>query len=151
MRFKNEYIATGNATEAAARVYKVKNRASAKSIGTENLSKLAIREAIDKDMTTADMDRDWVLRGFKRHAEQTEDKSVSLKAFELTSRTLGMLKDVNINKNDDPIPDSESDRAAERDRLLERLAALRRPECSGQFVPVEPGSIRVQSDIRTAP
>lgn len=47
-QFVKEYIATGNATEAAARVYDVSSRESAKSIGTENLSKLAFPELMDQ-------------------------------------------------------------------------------------------------------
>jgi len=43
-----EYIETGNATEAAMRVYKVKDRASAGSIGTENLQKLALPELMEE-------------------------------------------------------------------------------------------------------
>ncbi len=44
--FVNEIVKTGNATEAAARVYKTKNRVSANAIGNENLVKPSIKEAI---------------------------------------------------------------------------------------------------------
>jgi hypothetical protein len=36
-RFIDEYTKTGNATEAASRVYKTKNRRSSMAIGNENL------------------------------------------------------------------------------------------------------------------
>jgi len=38
-RFADDYIETGNATEAAERNYNVKNRNVAKSLGNENLTK----------------------------------------------------------------------------------------------------------------
>jgi hypothetical protein len=47
-KFAKEYIATGNATEAAARVYDVSSRESAKAIGGENLSKLTFSDLMDQ-------------------------------------------------------------------------------------------------------
>lgn len=46
-KFAIEYAKTGNATEAAWRVYDCKDRASAGSIGTENLQKLAIDDYLN--------------------------------------------------------------------------------------------------------
>lgn len=42
------YIETGNATEAAMKVYDVKDRESAGSIGSENLKKLAFSELMEE-------------------------------------------------------------------------------------------------------
>jgi phage terminase small subunit len=42
-KFAQEYLETGNATEAADRVYKPANRATAGAIGSENLTKPNIR------------------------------------------------------------------------------------------------------------
>ena len=148
-RFKDDYIRTGNATEAAARNYNT-NRDVARRIGTENLSKPVIQEAIEEDLSTEDMNREWVLKGFKRHALQKQDKNVSLKAYELTSKTLGMLKEVRENRNDESIPDNPDDRARERDRLLERLAALHRADSSRRSIPVEPRDTGVQPNNGTA-
>ncbi len=47
-KFANEYLGTGNATEAASRAYKPKNRNTAHSIGAENLRKPAIRAYLDE-------------------------------------------------------------------------------------------------------
>ena len=47
-RWIKEYIETGNATEAAARVYDVKDRESAGTIGTENLQKLAMSDLMEE-------------------------------------------------------------------------------------------------------
>jgi hypothetical protein len=43
-----EYITTGNATEAAARVYDCKDRDSANAIGNENLAKLSFPELMEE-------------------------------------------------------------------------------------------------------
>lgn len=45
--FVNEFVKTKNATASAMNVYDVKSRTVAKSIGTENLSKPAIRQSIE--------------------------------------------------------------------------------------------------------
>ena len=47
-RWIKEYIETGNATEAAMRVYDCKDRESAGTIGTENLQKLAMPELMEE-------------------------------------------------------------------------------------------------------
>jgi hypothetical protein len=47
-RWIKEYIRTGNATEAAERVYSCKNRGVASAIGSENLRKLAISDLMEK-------------------------------------------------------------------------------------------------------
>jgi len=46
--FADVYLDTGNATEAADRVYKPKNRATARAIGSENLTKPNIRAYLDE-------------------------------------------------------------------------------------------------------
>jgi hypothetical protein len=47
-KFVKEYIKTGNATEAAARVYDVASRDTARNIGTQNVAKLSFPELMDK-------------------------------------------------------------------------------------------------------
>lgn len=51
--FAETYLDTGNATEAASRVYKPKNRATARSIGSENLAKPDIRAFLDEKSADA--------------------------------------------------------------------------------------------------
>lgn len=48
-QFVKEYLDTGNATEAANRAYKPKNRATARAIGSENLAKPNIRAYLDEN------------------------------------------------------------------------------------------------------
>ncbi len=47
-----EYVKTSNATEAAARVYDVKDRVNAAQIGTENLGRPLIKKAISELLGT---------------------------------------------------------------------------------------------------
>jgi len=47
LKFCKEYIETDNATEAAARVYKVKNRHTARVMWSENLAKPVIKAYLD--------------------------------------------------------------------------------------------------------
>jgi phage terminase small subunit len=49
LNFAEQYLETGNATEAADRVYKPKNRATARAIGSENLAKPNIRAFLDEN------------------------------------------------------------------------------------------------------
>lgn len=53
-RFVQEYLKTGNATEAAARVYDVKTRDSARNIGAQNVAKLCISDLLEKHGITND-------------------------------------------------------------------------------------------------
>ena len=47
-RWLEAYIATGNATEAAMQAYDVKDRDSARALGSENLAKLSIAELLEE-------------------------------------------------------------------------------------------------------
>jgi hypothetical protein len=66
--FANEYAKTGNATESAARVYDVTSRASAKSIGSENLSKLDLSAYMDE----AGLTREYLVRVLKNGLDATK-------------------------------------------------------------------------------
>lgn len=93
-KFLQEFIKTGNATEAAARVYDVINRDSAKSIGSENLTKLDITEIMEKKGLTDEKIVDTLLEGME--AENNLGKpewTARLKATELSSKIKGHLKD----------------------------------------------------------
>ncbi len=51
-KWMKEYIETGNATEAAIRVYSCKNRNVANAIGSQNLAKLSIHELMEESGLT---------------------------------------------------------------------------------------------------
>lgn len=53
-RWIKAYIETGNATEAAMRVYNVKDRDSANAIGSQNLAKLSLPDLME-DMGLTDV------------------------------------------------------------------------------------------------
>lgn len=52
-KFIDEVVKTGNASEAASKVYKCKNRVVAWSIGTENLQKPLIKAGIEDRLNKA--------------------------------------------------------------------------------------------------
>jgi phage terminase small subunit len=52
-KFADEYVKTGNATEAAMAAYKPKNRNTAHSIGSENLRKPAITAYLERKAAAA--------------------------------------------------------------------------------------------------
>ena len=58
--FVQKYLEFGNATEAAAQVYNVKNRKVAAQIGYENLRKPDIKEAIDAYLVREDLSPSYV-------------------------------------------------------------------------------------------
>lgn len=70
-KFTKEYLKTGNATEAAAKAYDVKNRNTANSIATENLAKPAIREAVMSAAEKLGINPEYVLGNYKRAIEIT--------------------------------------------------------------------------------
>lgn len=70
-KFTKEYLKTGNATEAAAKAYDVKNRNTANSIATENLAKPAIKEAVMSAAEKLGINPEYVLGNYKRAIEIT--------------------------------------------------------------------------------
>ena len=65
-----EFYRTGNATEAAARVYNCKDRASAAQIGFENKQKLS--QPVQKYAERLGIDLRFILKGFKQAAKATK-------------------------------------------------------------------------------
>lgn len=109
-RFVKEYLKTGNATEAASRVYDVKDRMSASAIGGENLGKLTITDILDKYGVTDEKIATTVKEGMEaskpisavggKDASEASmdfidvpDWANRLKATELASKMKGHLKD----------------------------------------------------------
>lgn len=106
-KWAKEYVKTGNATEAAARVYDVKNRDSANAVGNENIAKLSFVEILDKAGVTDERLAETLNEAMvanKLHSSPTEpDREVAdwqarLKATELATKAKGHLKDdFNVN------------------------------------------------------
>jgi hypothetical protein len=60
--FVNTYLELGNATEAASRVYKPKKRATARSIGSENLTKPDIQKKIEDELRENGLEASLVIK-----------------------------------------------------------------------------------------
>ena len=74
-QFVKEYIETnGNGTEAAMRVYNVKNRNTAHAIASENLQKPTIREAIDEVLRTKGLSLDVIAGNIGKLANSKPEK-----------------------------------------------------------------------------
>lgn len=117
-KFLQEFIKTGNATEAASRVYDVKNRKNARAIGTETLAKLDITEIMEKKGLTDEKITDTLIEGMEANktvrssdpskesdAESNDfidipDWQARLKATELASKIKGHLKDKMIHEGE---------------------------------------------------
>lgn len=101
-----EYIETGNATEAAMRVYDCKNREVAESIGSENLGKLAFQELMDEmgltDIALLNVGAEGMTQAVKQSitGEVHPDYAVRHKYWETMLKLKGKMKeagDVNVN------------------------------------------------------
>lgn len=100
-KFLQEFIKTGNATEAAARVYDVKNRKNARAMGTETLAKLDITEIMEEKGLTDEKIVDTLLDGME--AENNLGKpewTARLKATELSSKIKGHLKEKMVHEGE---------------------------------------------------
>ena len=101
--FIKEYITSLNATDAAHKVYNVKNRNVANAIGAQNLAKLS--EPIAQVLEERGLTNDYIAKKIKEKMEakkpiiangkmwQTEDHTTQLKATELAAKLKGLLKD----------------------------------------------------------
>ncbi len=89
LKFANSYIETGNATEAAMQVYKPKNRATARSIGSENLTKPNIQKAIKDELSENGLSNELVIRAL---VDDIKSKPAArIHELFLASKILGLL------------------------------------------------------------
>ena len=87
--FTEAYIETGNATEAAERAYKPKNRATAAAIGAENLRKPKIKRLLNEILEESGLNIQLIAEAL---VEDIKNKPMS-RATELllASKILGLL------------------------------------------------------------
>lgn len=94
-----EYIATGNATEAAMRVYDCKNRNVANFIGSENMSKLPIAELMEEmgltDVALLNVGTEGMMKAVKQSVtgEVHPDYAVRHKYWDTMLKLKGKLRD----------------------------------------------------------
>ena len=149
-RFVTEYLKTGNATEAAIRVYKTKDRGVAQSIGSENLSKLVIQEEIKPTFDEANITRTYVLKGTCELAEQRKELNVALGAYKFIAE---LLKLINANTDSDrtALPSDSEARAETARKSIEALAQLASLPGGRFALFVESGNTGIQSHNGDAP
>lgn len=98
--FVKEYVKSGNATQAALKVYNTTSVDSAKRIGWENTTKLNIQEILEKNGITDDATAQNLARmaftATKQNqftGEVIEDNQVQLDAIKHITKLKGWLKD----------------------------------------------------------
>ena len=114
-RWIKEYIKTGNATEAAMRVYDCKDRESANALGNENLAKLSMPELMEDlgltDVALMNIGAEGMTKANKIHGTndnfvEIPDYGVRHKYWETMlklKRRLGSENQTNIQVNIQPI------------------------------------------------
>lgn len=114
-RWIKEYIKTGNATEAAMRVYDCKDRESANALGNENLAKLSMPELMEDlgltDVALMNIGAEGMTKANKIHGTndnfvEIPDYGVRHKYWETMlklKRRLGSKNQTNIQVNIQPI------------------------------------------------
>lgn len=99
-RFAQEYLETGNATEAANRVYKSKNRNTAHSIGAENLRKPAIKGFIKNAMEENGLNADLVVQSLVKDIKSKPANRIN--ELLLASKLLGLFDSAKRDLIDHP-------------------------------------------------
>src|SRR5580698_8070689 len=98
LKFSKAYLETGNATEAAARVYKPKNRNTAHAIGAENLQKPTIKGFIKNTTVENGLNAALVIQSLDEDIKNKPMNRVS--ELLLASKLLGLF---DIAKREDSI------------------------------------------------
>lgn len=93
--FAREYIKTGNATEAASRVYDTKSRDSARNIGSQNVAKLSFDHFFDEvgldNSSLSQLLADATKATKLNYQQEIPDWQTRLKAIELVLRLKGVF------------------------------------------------------------
>ncbi|MCL5410451.1 MAG: terminase small subunit [Patescibacteria group bacterium] len=93
-RFIKDYLETGNATEAAARNYKVANRHTAEVIGFENLRKPEILMVVGQyteDLLPMDILLNKLSQTIFGPVKTAQEKQVQLNAIKIGCKLLGLF------------------------------------------------------------
>ncbi len=100
--FAKEYLSTGNATEAANRAYKPKNRNTAHAIGAENLRKPTIKRAVEKVLEESGLNTQLIAQSLVEDIKNKPMDRVS--ELLLASKLLGLLDLAKQRREDGTLP-----------------------------------------------
>lgn len=100
------FLCKFNQTEAAARAYNVSNRNVARTIGTENIAKPAIkreverrlREQMDSKELKGEAGKNWLVDGLIQEIETAQRASDRNRSRELLMKHMGLLKDHHVQE-----------------------------------------------------
>lgn len=134
-RFANEYLEAGNATEAAMKAYKPKNRAVARSIGSENLTKpnikRTIQEALEANGLTNDLLAQRVLELINARRKITYVKQGEVRVVQEIIDTQAVKAGIEFGLKLKAVSPEEQQRVVvirydqEREQLKEVLSSMR--------------------------
>ena len=96
--FAKEYISTGNATEAAMRAYRPQKRATARAIGSQNLTKLNIQRTIGDTLAENGLDLELVVRSLVEDIKNKPLDRVGELVF--AAKLLGLLDKAKQEQDD---------------------------------------------------
>lgn len=116
-KFINEYLKSGNATDAATKAGYSKK--TARAMGAENLTKPNIQKSIaerqSKAATKADVSLTWWVEKTKRIAEKSKRDSDKVRALDLLGKHLGAYREDNQMSIDfKALPDSQLNEIIEK-------------------------------------
>lgn len=102
--FACEYIKTGNATEAASRVYHAKNRDTARNIGSQNVAKLSFDHFFDEvgldNSSLSQLLADATKATKLNYQQEIPDWQTRLKAIELILKLKGTFLELEHREED---------------------------------------------------
>ena len=88
--FVTQYLETGNATQAAMQAYKPKKRATARAIGSENLTKPNIQRTIQETLAENGLNADLIIQAVTEDIKNKPGERISELA--LGAKLLGLLE-----------------------------------------------------------
>ncbi len=100
--FTKEYLNTGNATEAANRAYKPKNRNTAHAIGAENLRKPTIKRAVEEVLEESGLNTQLIAQSLVEDIKNKPMDRVS--ELLLASKLIGLLDLAKQRRGDGTLP-----------------------------------------------
>jgi len=96
-KFVAEYVKTGNATKSALKAYDTTDLSTAAAIGSENIRKPAVQQAIEQALTFHEATPEFAVGRVKKIAEQDKELNTSLNASKTILELHGWRKESKPN------------------------------------------------------